>query len=82
MNTNKVDRTAAEETLERLRTQEAIPAREFGAMYGMTPREVSMAIQTGRLGLHSFQRVEKGMHYVRSADVIQHFADRGVDLFA
>lgn len=70
----------AAEVKEHLRAQEAIPAGEFGILYGMAPREVTVAIRDGRLGIPTFQRTPQGTHYVLSRDVVEHFKARGLDL--
>lgn len=73
-------RPTADEVREHLRTQEAVPAVEFGILYGMSGRDVTVAIRDGRLGVPTFQRVPAGTHYVLSRDVVEHFRERGLNL--
>lgn len=64
----------------KLHTQLAIPVRDFGSLLGMKPVEVSMAVSQGRMGIRTFQIIERGRHMVACKDVIEFFAQRGIDL--
>lgn len=72
--------TGLEEIRQRLNTQVAIYARDFGALLGMSPAETTEAISKKRLGVPTFQVVENGMHRV-SSDVVRQFcAEKGIEL--
>lgn len=69
--------TAADITA-RLHTQLAIPARDFGALLGLDPAEVTSAVFQKRIGVPTFQIIERGRHMVSCTDVLAFLAERGI----
>lgn len=72
--------TPAQEITAKLYSQVAIKATEFGAIMGMDKQQTSRAITDGRLGVPTFQAVERGRHMVSCHAALEYFAAHGVTL--
>lgn len=82
MNTATATKTATTlaKIVNALDTQLAIRAVDFGQLIGLDSRQTALAVNQNRLGVETFQVVERGRHMVSSENARAFLTARGIKL--